>query len=232
MVDTGFPPVELIKNELIELGVNNAKYIINTHSNGDHILGNSKLGNDAAIISSVECRKDILKRENFPKTGLPTITFDDSLTLRFNNEIVKLYFLPGHTGNDIVIFFENAKIVCLGDLIFPDSFPGVQTVRGGNVYNLEKSLNKILQLFPKKTKFILGHGRNYNYNEVAEYYEMTQKTIGIVTSEIRKGKTLEEIKKDKPLEDWKNWDSRYFPSEITANSWIENIFESYYNLNK
>lgn len=226
LVDSGMEPVDIIQKELQKISAAPVKYIINTHSNGDHFLGNTLLGPNATIIASTACREDILKRDSVIASDLPNITFDDEMTIHFNGEKIDLYFMPGHTGNDIVVHFNQSKIVCVGDLVFSDSFPGIQKVRGGNVFDLEKTLYRLSTEFPDDVTFMVSHIREYTMEEMKAYHQMTKKTIEIVKPLILAGLSLDEVKAKNPLKDWIEWNSKYFPGEITTDTWIDNIYES------
>ena len=40
----------------------------------------------------------------------PVLTFDATMTIHFNDEVVRLLAIPGgHTDNDVVVFFERAR---------------------------------------------------------------------------------------------------------------------------
>ena len=226
LIDTGFEPINLIQHELEKLGIEKIHFIINTHSNGDHINGNAVLGKDAVIISHSLCRKDIAKREGFPLNGLPDLVFDEQMTLHFNGEEINLIHMPGHTGNDIVIHFKKAMNVFLGDLVFSDSFPGVQVSRGGNVFTLNRTISSLIKYFPEDVVFTVGHGRDYSMKDLKKYHDMIKKTVAIVLLLIKKGMSLDEIKSLNPLKEWKSWNSEFFPGEITTDTWIENIYDS------
>ena len=228
LVDSGMEPLELIRAELEKISESPVRYIINTHSNGDHVDGNGALGQDATIIASEKCCEDLKKRDDFPEEGLPNLTFEDSLRIHFNGEEINLYFMPGHTGNDIVVHFKKANIVCLGDLVFSDSFPGIQPVRGGNAFVLEKTIAKLVTMFPEDALFMIGHGRDYTMEDLKAYHEMIRETIALVIPWIEDGLTLDETKKRNPLKDWTFWNSSFFPGEITTDTWIENIYESFH----
>jgi len=226
LVDSGFEPVDIIKEEINKICKGDIKYIINTHFNGDHILGNAALSSNSVRISSEQCRVHILKRDGFPINGLPNLTFTDSMCVHFNNEEINLIYLPGHTNNDIIVYFKNLKIVCLGDLVFSDSFPGTQKKGGGNALVLEKSIGRLLKLFPDDVLFVVGHGRDLNREDLKVYHEMIHETIAIISGEVRKGEELDAIKKKKLLKRWGSWNSTFFPGEISEDTWVENIYES------
>lgn len=227
LIDSGFEPVDLIRTELNKLGINNIRYIVNTHSNGDHFLGNSLLGQGGIIISHSLCRERMAKREGFPPAGLPNMVFEDDITLSFNGEEIRMIHMPGHTDNDTVIHFRKSRIVFIGDLVFSDSFPGTQCVNGGNAFTLKESFHRMIRMFPDDVMFLSGHGRNYSMGDMRTYLDMIEKTIAVIVPLIRSGLSPEEIKSRHPLKEWASWNSQFFPGEITEETWIDNIYDSY-----
>ena len=198
LVDTGCEYVDLIEAELKKIGVYKIKFIINTHSHGDHVDGNAILGKEAVIISSHQCRKVLLKKDTFPKSGLPILTFSDSMSINFNDEEINLYFMPGHSDNDIVVHFTKANIVCIGDFGFFKPYfcwPGIS----GNVYNIEKSLVLMTNLFSDKTLIIHGHTNDYTMADLKQNVEMVQEAIMLVSPLIQKGLNLDQITQLNPL---------------------------------
>ena len=171
LVDTGYEPLDLIEAELKKIGVDKIKFIINTHSHGDHVEGNALFGSDAAIISSQQCRDNLLEEVDFPKSGLPNLTFSDSLSIHFNNEEINLYFMPGHSNNDVVVHFKKANIVFLGDFGFYENgatWPGIS----GNVYDIEKSIVRMTNFFSDKALIIHGHTSKYTMADLKLHAEM------------------------------------------------------------
>jgi glyoxylase-like metal-dependent hydrolase (beta-lactamase superfamily II) len=61
-----------------------------------------------------------------PKEALPVITFDQSVSVHFNGEEIRVIHFPhGHTDGDAVIFFTGANVVHMGDDFFNGMFPFV-----------------------------------------------------------------------------------------------------------
>ena len=213
LVDTGFEPVDLIEAELKKIGIDKIKFIINTHSHGDHVEGNAQLGREAVIISSHRCRDGLLEDVDFPKSGLPNLTFSDSLSIRFNDEVINCYFMPGHSDNDIVVHFTKANIVCIGDFGFSNTnstWPG----NSANVYDMEKSLIWMANHFADDVNIIHGHETNYTLSDLKLDAKMVAETIKLVTPLIQQGLDLDRVKELNPLknsafpmvrENWEKW---------------------------
>ncbi|MFX0203192.1 MAG: MBL fold metallo-hydrolase [Candidatus Hodarchaeota archaeon] len=226
LVDTGFEPVDRIEAELKKIGVDKIKFIINTHSHGDHVEGNVLLGREAVIISSHRCRDVLLEDDDFPKSGLPNLTFSDSMSLHFNDEKINLYFMPGHSDNDIVVHFTKANIVCIGDFGFfiPYSvWPGISA----NVYDMEKSMIRMTKRFSDKTLIIRGHKSDYTMVDLNLNAEMVKEAIMLVSPLIQKGLDLEQIKEQNPLKN-----SAFSIVRENSEKWIENIFRDKRHSNK
>jgi len=218
LVDTGLEPLDLIETELKKIGVDKIKFIINTHSHGDHVEGNVLFGQDAVTISSQQCRDNLLEDVNFPKSGLPNLTFSDSLSIHFNDEEINLYFMPGHSDNDIVAHFTKANIVFIGDFGFlknRSTWPGVSA----NVYDMEKSMLWMAKRFSDETLIICGHRSNYTMVDLKSNAEMVKEAIILVSPLIQQGLDLEQIKERNPLKN-----SAFSIVRENSDKWIWNIF--------
>ena len=217
LVDTGCEPLDLIEAELKKIGVDKITFIINTHSHGDHVEGNALLGREAVIISSQRCRDVLLEDDNFPKSGLPNLTFSDSMSIHFNDEEINLYFMPGHSDNDIVVHFTKANIVCIGDFGFIKPYsvwPGLSA----NVYDMEKSMNRMAVRFSDNALIIRGHRGDYTMVDLKSNAEMVTEAIMLVSPLIQQGLTLDQIKERNPLKN-----SAFSMVRENSEKWIENI---------
>jgi glyoxylase-like metal-dependent hydrolase (beta-lactamase superfamily II) len=226
LVDTGYEPVDLIEAELKKIGVNKITFIVNTHSHGDHVEGNARLGREAVIISSQRCRKNLLEEDDFPKSGLPNVTFSDSMSIHINDEEINVYFMPGHSDDGIVVHFTKANIVCLGDLGFYtpySTWPGIS----GNVYDMEKSITWMAKRFSDKALLIHGHTNDYTMVNLKLDAEMVREAVGLVSPLIQKGLNIDQIKEQNPLKN-----SAFSMVRENSDKWIWNIFRDRRHPNK
>ena len=115
LVDDQFEPLaEKIRNAFKELGEVPLKFLVNTHFHGDHTGGNVVFGNEAHIIAHANVRKR-LQMESPPQRALPVVTFNDSLSIHFNGEEIRVIHFPNsHTDGDSVIFFTGSNVVHTG----------------------------------------------------------------------------------------------------------------------
>jgi glyoxylase-like metal-dependent hydrolase (beta-lactamase superfamily II) len=171
------------------------RLVVNTHFHGDHIDGNSVLGPTTVIIG----HDNVLARLNAGKTppAYPMVTFTDSIHIRFNGETVHVRHYPaGHTDGDAVVFFENSKVLHMGDMFFFGMFPAVYREGGGDVRGLIASLERVVVDYPADTRVIPGHGALATMTDVRDYLAMLKETVAAADAGIRAGKSAEQLQAD------------------------------------
>jgi len=223
IVDDEFAPLApKIKDALKSISTKPIKFIINTHFHGDHTGGNEIFGHDAPIIAHDNARTRLAAGSTTmgratppaPKGALPVITFNDTTTVHVNGEDIKAVHFPhGHTDGDAVIFFTKSNVVHMGDDLFFAQFPFVDLDNGGSVRGLIKNLDAIMPMLDDDTKLIAGHGALSDKKALNEWINMLKGTVAIENEAIQKGKTLEQIKAEKTLVAWSNWDQGFMTLE-------------------
>jgi glyoxylase-like metal-dependent hydrolase (beta-lactamase superfamily II) len=167
------------------------RVVLNTHFHGDHIQGDSVFGKTATIIA----HENVLKRLTAAGKPLPfpMVTFADTLAIRFNGEDIRLrHFANGHTDGDAVVYFEQSKVLHLGDMFFVGMFPAVYAEGGGDIRKLIASLDRVLAEYPADTKVIPGHGDLSTMADLRSYVSMLKETVAAA----EQGKDADAIKKD------------------------------------
>jgi cyclase len=222
IVDDQFAPLaEKISAALKELNPGKLRFVLNTHYHGDHTGGNAFFGREAHIIAHANVRKQLGSERNPDKPGLPIITFDDSLHLRFNGEDIELVHVPpAHTDSDSVVYFTGANVIHFGDTFFSGRFPNIDLGGGGDVRGYIRNVEQAIRKVPEDAKLIPGHGPLSTIKELKAFHEMLVETSGIVQKAIDDGKTLDEIKAAGLPDKWKSW---AVPTLSTAR-WLELLY--------
>ena len=167
--------------------------------------------------------------------ALPTETYYGEgmrLSHYFNGEGIELMYRPdSHTDGDSIVRFRGSEVIAAGDLYSTDTYPVIDTVRGGNIQGIVDGLNRILDLsFPEfrtegGTMIVPGHGRISDSADVAYYRDMVTIIRDRVQSMVKKGMTLDQVKAAKPTADY---DPRYGASTgpWTAEMFVEAVYRS------
>jgi len=214
-------------------GINQVSYLINTHWHGDHTQGNESLGHHAQIIAHENVRPRLLTSqeiklfnmvtEPYPEHALPSITYKTSMSLHINNkEINVVHFPNGHTDGDSIVFIKGENIVHMGDHFFAGMFPFVDVAHGGNVLNMAKNINTVLQILDDKTKIIPGHGPLSNKADLIAFHDMLTGTSAEVNGMKEKGLSLDKIKEKGLSKKWTSWSKGFIPEKV----WIDIIYSS------
>ncbi len=244
IVDDQYAPLaDKIAAALKNIGVTDkpVRFVINTHYHGDHTGGNLPFATKGAtVIAQDNVRKRLetggkagnggsiaMDVKPAEKGALPIITFDHDVTVHLNGEDIRaLHFPAGHTDGDAIIFFPKANVVHMGDDYVRYGFPFIDVTAGGSVQGMIAACDKVISLLPPDVKVIPGHGQLSNLDEVRDYVKMLKETTAAVESALKKGSTLDQMKKDKILA---AWDKQYANKFVTQDVFIETLYNSLTN---
>jgi len=195
VVDTGFSKraVDALRRTIGGFARGDVKYVINTHAHWDHIAGNALAPSEAATIGlrSLESGglRDVVRKVDKPLIGLAGRSLPAPYVLLFDGEEIALIPYPGiHSGEDILVHFTRAGVVCMGDLLLSQSFPAIDRVA-----DYMDLLEKVIDVFPAGTRFVSGHGRDLTLDELRRYRGALAETIEIVRKGHAGGKSAEEM---------------------------------------
>jgi glyoxylase-like metal-dependent hydrolase (beta-lactamase superfamily II) len=225
IVDDQFAPLaEKIEAALHKLDPGKLKFVLNTHHHGDHTGGNANFGaKDATIISQSNVRKRLAADANSKKEALPVLTFDQSASVYFNGEEIKLlHHGPGHTDGDSIIYFTGANVVHMGDLFFNGGFPFIDLSSGGSVDGYINTVALVLEKIPADAKVIPGHGKLGTVDDLKNFHAMLVETTGLVKKAVADGKSLAELKAAGLPDKWTSFGTGF----IKTDRWIETIYNS------
>jgi cyclase len=218
LIDNKFAPLsEEIRHEIRKFSADNINYVINTHWHGDHTGGNKNFAADGAVIVAHEMVYRRLSMDNFlplynsrtapvPTGALPTVTFTEDIRFHSGDEAIHIIHVPNaHTDTDSIVYFEEANLIQLGDLLWTDGYPRIDVQNGGgSVDGVIEALQRALALSDEETQFISGHGPvpPPGQKVVRNYLMMLQTVRNRVVSMIASGMNQQQVINARPTEDF------------------------------
>jgi cyclase len=188
--------------EIKKLTSNPIKYVILTHSDGDHVNGLVGFPPDVIVVAHHQAAKDMddaFKDPNL-RSYLPDVAFSKKMKLHLGDKTVELFhYGPAHTSGDIVIFFPDEKVAFIGDLLFLGRDPLIHRHKNGNSFGLVKNLKSILKLGAET--FVHGHGPIASPGDLEGVIKSLEEKQTKIKALIEEGKSLVEIKKIFKVED-------------------------------
>ncbi len=220
IIDDQFAPLaDKIIAALKGLGGDRPKVILNTHYHGDHTGSNPEMGTTGTIISHDNVRVRLLDQADFARSGLPLVTFDDDVTVHFNDDTISVIHLPsGHTDGDSVVWFKSANVIHMGDLFFKNRYPYIDIAGGGSVDGFIASVERVLEMVPEDIMIIPGHGTLSEKSDLASTIAKVKQTSAQVRAGLKAGKSADDIAAELDLDD-PTWGSGF----ISAGRWVEII---------
>jgi glyoxylase-like metal-dependent hydrolase (beta-lactamase superfamily II) len=196
--------VEQTISELKKITDKPLLYLVNTHSDGDHINGNRFFPESVTIIAHENCRNDFFlpKRDGSPSDWndpelapyIPELTFTKNLDIYMGSKKVELwYFGVGHTTGDIVVYVPEEKTAFLGDQLFLTRPQLIHSHKGGNSFDHVATLTSMLETLDAE-KFSSGHSEICSREDIRQHLVWMQELQKKVKFLVEQNKSLDEVK--------------------------------------
>ncbi|UCC97345.1 MAG: MBL fold metallo-hydrolase [Phycisphaerales bacterium] len=180
------------------------KYLVNTHSDGDHVNGNQFFPRTVTIVAHENCREDFfrpgrngdLSPWEDPELSpfVPSLTFRNRMDIHLGSKKVELwYFGVGHTTGDVVVYVPQEKTAFVGDQIFLTRPQLIHSHKNGNSFEHVKTLGKMLQAIKAET-FCSGHSEMTDREGIRKHIARMKERQEKIKALIAEGKGTEEIK--------------------------------------
>jgi len=142
------------------------KFCVNTHCHIDHMLGNSFIKSEFGAQLMIPKDDEFLLNklvEQANQFGLevepspkPDEYIDETTELRLGQIVGKFLSTPGHTPDEVCLYFEKEKVLFAGDVLFKESI-GRTDLWGGNFNTLVHSIKTKLFVLPDDVNVYPGH---------------------------------------------------------------------------
>jgi len=217
---------QFIKQQVRNITSKPITHVFNTHSHGDHYLGNIAFP-EATIISSEKCRDSVIQMgeewvgfmesmvgrkftNTKPVTASVTYPPNSKTNTTLNGVEMLIWVPPGsHTDGDLMIYLPAEKVLIAGDILVNGIVP---TFQFGSIRNWLEVLKKIEKTDTKV--FVPGHGPLMTKGEVVSMHDV----IARIYSDVKKGylayKSESEIREQINLSEWKKLERQH---EINRN---------------
>jgi glyoxylase-like metal-dependent hydrolase (beta-lactamase superfamily II) len=194
------------------------RYIITSHSAGDHATGGWHFREDKPVyIATKNQAKDLFMQEGkaFEERKVsdtaykgrdlvrPDIAFSGSLTLYFGGLTFQMTDEGhGHSTSDLTVYIPQRRVMLTGDILDTEIHPG-QAESGGvffaNVQGWIDILDRIINRNLPVDTYVPGHGSVHVGRGVADLQEQKRYFVvmrGEVAKMIQAGKSVEQIQKE------------------------------------
>jgi cyclase len=206
VVDTQYPDAAKIFLDGLNTRSRNrpVDVVFNTHHHIDHTGGNPILKPVAGTIVA-QANVPALQKEASEQAATPSVqvyadyTFVDRWQVSVGDETVHAAtFTPAHTGGDAVMYFEQANVVHVGDLVWSGIHAFVDRPGGASALNWIPVTERIAEAYPGDAIYVWGHsaaklpvtGSRANVLEMRNYLTAL---VEFVRAGIRAGKSRAEI---------------------------------------
>ena len=162
-------------SEAESFGLNKIKYIVNTHSHVDHVMGNAEMlkKTGAKIILHEEDASALIRTpsyllEMFSATPSPPadIAVKEGEIIQVGNVKLKVIHTPGHSPGGMSLYLDG--MVFTGDTLFVGSV-GRTDFPGSSWDVLEASIRKKLYVLPGETVVFPGHNYGSTPTSTIQY---------------------------------------------------------------
>src|SRR4026209_434744 len=196
VVDTKNPGDEQANSLLAQIKMLSplpVNFVINTHHHPDHVGNNQKFIDAGAKVIGLDALKTYMTSD--PRTkdipGPPTETFAKDYVLRFGGAVVEAHaYGRGHTGDDTMVYFPDAKVVMVSDQI-TNATPIVDFANGGSAVEWTQILDGVLKLDFEMA--IPGRGDPKTRTEVEAYRKNFATLIDRAKDAIKGGATRDQL---------------------------------------
>ncbi len=195
--------------------------LINSHHHGDHTGGNKVLQPSAMkIVAHANVpglqRKQAAASKTEDNQAYADTTFEKDWKTSVGREVVSArHYGPAHTGGDIVVHFEGANVVHMGDLMSFQRNPRADRPAGASIRNWIPVLENTVKDHGADTVYIFGHakvgervtGSSRDLLDLRDYFTAM---LDHATKGVAAGRSMDEIVKVPSISGFESYEGTPF----------------------
>jgi glyoxylase-like metal-dependent hydrolase (beta-lactamase superfamily II) len=181
------------------------RYVLNTQHHPDHVGNNKRFVDTGAEVIGLEALAKFMASDTRTAAieGRPTRTFAKDNVVRLGGAEVQMHFFGrAHTGDDTVVYFPDARIVMVSDMM-TDTSPIVDWANGGSWVEWQRVMDGILKLDFETA--IQGRGEPKTRAEVQAFKAKVDTVITRASDAIKNGATREQLATQVKTDDLAPW---------------------------
>ena len=211
------------------------RFVINTNGHSDHTGGNAAFARKDAVIIGHESLRESSGRDPAVPVGngeasvaapaaRPVITTTDTFALHLNGDRLDVvHVADAHSSADMVVRWNDADVVALGDIYWNGQYPCIDVESGGSLAGTVAAIEAALARSNASTIVVPGHGPVSNRAELAAYRDMLVAVGRKVREAVEKGEGIEDILAAKPTADFDAWFGR--PGAlVTPEEFVRSVY--------
>jgi cyclase len=177
------------------------KWVINTHTHGDHTGSNDFFAPSVEIVTQENTAANMKKMDAFKdsgaKHGLPDRTFKDKMTLLQGKDAIDLYYYgAAHTSGDAFVVFRNLRVMHAGDVFATKGQPLIDRMNGGSGVAYPETIRKAAAGIKNVNTVITGHSTVMKWQDFVDYGEFNRLFLEHAKASMAAGKTAEQAMTD------------------------------------
>ena len=198
--------VEEFQSRISQVTDKKPTFLINSHHHGDHISGNKFFSPPAEVIAHEYVRQWMLEdtASNGTEWHMPSITFNDRMTLHLDGEEVQLfYYGKAHTPGDALIYLPAQKLLYAVDVAVTGMVPFMADGHAGSWINVLRCVEGL-----EIDTLVPGHGYIGSKDDVTSLREYLEELHKAVSDCFNNGATEDQAIEQISISKGKDWNGQ------------------------